>query len=118
MDIPPVVRRLIDDRLLGKLFILAVVASLAGFLCIQTLTSALRANGESGFPLDDAWIHLQFARNLHDFGSFSFYKNEMVTAGSTSPLFTLLLAAGFFVTSDGLLLSHVVGIFSLLAAGI
>ncbi|MBI4417573.1 MAG: tetratricopeptide repeat protein [Ignavibacteriales bacterium] len=67
------------------------------------------ANGGFGFPLDDPWIHLQFARNLADHGSFSYYKDEMPTSGSTAPLYTLMLTAGFLVTNHEILLSYVLG---------
>lgn len=86
-------------------------ALLAGItFCILTLWQAHRVNHGFAFPLDDPWIHLQFARNLHDYGAFSYYKNVMVTSGSTSPLYTFILAAGFFVTSDEMILSFVLGI--------
>ena len=86
-------------------------------MCFYTAWSAERTNGSMGFPLDDPWIHLQFARNLHDYGSFSYYKNDMVTSGSTSPLFTFMLAVGFFVTSREILLGYVLGVTCFLAAG-
>jgi tetratricopeptide (TPR) repeat protein len=79
---------------------------------------AYAVNGKYGFPLDDPWIHLQFARNLHDYGSFSYYKNEMTTSGSTSPLYTFLLAAGFFLTSNEMMLSYVLGVMFLLGAAV
>lgn len=82
------------------------------------LWSSLKANGAPGFPLDDPWIHLQFARNLREFGAFSYFRNEMVTAGSTSPLYTILLSLGFFFTSDEMLLSYVLGITFFAAAGL
>ena len=44
-----------------------------------------------GFPLDDAWIHLQFARNLATGHGFS-YNPGIPVAGSTAPLWTLVLA--------------------------
>jgi arabinofuranosyltransferase len=44
-----------------------------------------------GFPLDDAWIHLQFARNVADGHGFSFNPG-VPSSGSTAPLWTLLLA--------------------------
>ncbi len=43
-----------------------------------------------GFPLDDSWIHLQFARNLAEGHGFSFNPGVPV-AGSTAPLWTLVL---------------------------
>lgn len=42
------------------------------------------------FPLDDSWIHLEFARNLAAGQGLSFEPGELVT-GSTAPLWTLLL---------------------------
>ena len=48
--------------------------------------------GRGGVPLDDAWIHFQFARNLARGEGFAFNPGEP-TAGSTAPLWTLLLAA-------------------------
>jgi hypothetical protein len=47
--------------------------------------------GAPGFPLDDSWIHLQFARNLADGAGFS-YNPGVPVAGSTAPLWTLALA--------------------------
>jgi hypothetical protein len=44
-----------------------------------------------GFPLDDAWIHQTYARNLAETGHWEFNQGEK-SAGSTSPLWTLLLA--------------------------
>jgi hypothetical protein len=49
-----------------------------------------------GFPLDDAWIHLTYARNLYQYGEWSFIPGR-VSAGSTSPLWTLLLSPGFLL---------------------
>ncbi len=46
-----------------------------------------------GFPLDDAWIHQTYARNLADFREWSFIPGEP-SAGSTSPLWSFLLTPG------------------------
>jgi hypothetical protein len=81
------------------------------------LWSSVNANGGPGFPLDDPWIHLQFARTLREFGAFSYFRTEMVTAGSTSPLYTLLLALGFVFTSHEMALSYFLGITFLAVAG-
>jgi len=53
--------------------------------------TAARTQG-IGFPLDDAWIHQTYARNLADLGEWSFIPG-IPSAGSTSPLWSLLLAA-------------------------
>ena len=47
-----------------------------------------------GFPLDDTWIHLTYARNLAEHGEWAFRLGER-SAGSTSPLWTFLLSIGF-----------------------
>jgi arabinofuranosyltransferase len=47
--------------------------------------------GQGGVPLDDAWIHFQFARNLARGDGLSFNPGQP-TSGSTAPLWTLLLA--------------------------
>lgn len=84
---------------------------LAGLLMsVLTASFTYYTNGGFGFPLDDPWIHLQFAKNLHDYGSFSYFKNEIATSGSTAPLYTLILAAGFFVTNNEMVLSYALGV--------
>ena len=49
-----------------------------------------------GFPLDDTWIHLTYARNLAEHGEWAFRLGES-SAGSTSPLWTVLLSIGFLL---------------------
>lgn len=52
-----------------------------------------------GFPLDDSWIHLQFARNLAQGHGLSYNPGELVT-GSTAPLWTALLSLLFLLPGD------------------
>lgn len=52
-----------------------------------------------GFPLDDAWIHQTYARNLADLGEWSFVSG-VTSAGSTSPLWTVILTLFHLVTKD------------------
>lgn len=100
---PAMNKRLIFLVVLGATLLLCV------FLLWQTENTARLANGKHGFPLDDPWIHLQFARNLQQYGSFSYFRDQQVTAGSTSPLYTLLLAAGRNIVADEFRLSYVLG---------
>ncbi len=49
-----------------------------------------------GYPLDDAWIHQTYARNLTILGEWSFVPG-FPSGGSTSPLWTLLLSIGYLI---------------------
>ncbi len=49
-----------------------------------------------GFPLDDAWIHQTYARNLAERGEWAFRPGQP-SAGSTSPLWSAVLAIGFWL---------------------
>jgi hypothetical protein len=52
-------------------------------------------NGSTGFPLDDAWIHQTYGRNVARTGHWE-YVPGIPSAGSTAPLYTVLLAIGYF----------------------
>jgi len=47
-----------------------------------------------GFPLDDAWIHQTYARNFVENFRWE-YSSGVVSGGSTSPLWTILLMPGY-----------------------
>ena len=47
-----------------------------------------------GFPLDDAWIHQTYARNLALVGEWSFVPGHP-SAGSTAPLWSILISIGY-----------------------
>jgi hypothetical protein len=68
----------------------AALAALTVVLALVYL-AAERRIGPFGFPLDDAWIHAQFATNLAHGHGLAFNAGEPST-GSTSPLWTALLA--------------------------
>ncbi|GAB4527318.1 MAG: hypothetical protein Fur0018_12910 [Anaerolineales bacterium] len=67
--------------------ILAALA-VAGYLLAAHRTYRI------GFPLDDAWIHQTYARNLARHGEWAFVPGHP-SAGSTAPLWSFLLAAGY-----------------------
>ncbi|MCI0473320.1 MAG: hypothetical protein L0Y76_07045 [Ignavibacteria bacterium] len=94
----------------------------AGFLSlilsVVYIYSANSVNGGFGFPLDDPWIHLTFAKNLVDYHSFSYFRTEMATAGSTSPLYTLILAAGFLISRNEMILSYILGVAFLIMSSV
>lgn len=71
---------------------------LAGF----AIAEWRQTGGQPGAPLDDVYIHFQFARNLATGHGLAFNPDQP-TPGSTSPLWVLLLA-GFYWLSDMLFL--------------
>jgi hypothetical protein len=95
---------------------LLVVAAAAVPLTLYLLREHAIA-GTAGFPLDDSWIHLQFARNLVEGRGFAYNPGTPV-AGSTAPLWTLLLAAAVRVGGAGLWVAKVLGTACSLAAAL
>ncbi len=71
-------------------YVLPMVIALA---CVGLYVGVLLAGPGLGFPLDDAWIHLVYARNLARYGELAFQPGEPST-GATSLLWLVLLAAG------------------------
>ncbi|MCB8982768.1 MAG: hypothetical protein H6659_02990 [Ardenticatenaceae bacterium] len=71
------------------------------------------AQGGPGFPLDDGWIHQTYARSLARNGRWE-YTPGVVSAGSTAPLWTMLLALGYVLHLPYLLWAFVLGGLSLL----
>jgi hypothetical protein len=61
-----------------------------------------------GFPLDDAWIHQSYARNLVQRGEWAFLPGQP-SAGSTSPLWAVLIAIGHALGLDPRLWAYALG---------
>jgi hypothetical protein len=55
--------------------------------------------GHLGFPLDDAWIHQTYARNLAETGQLAYLPGQP-SAGSTSPAWSFLLSVGYLLGID------------------
>lgn len=90
----------------GSITAIAITA----VLCSLAYTMAeIFTLGEIGFPLDDTWIHLVFARNISQGSGFSFNPGDPVS-GSTAPLWTLLLAASQYLPGETLVWAKIWGI--------
>lgn len=95
---------------ISPVYLIIIILILPVVTSFVYLYYSYSSNGYFSFPLDDSWIHLTFAKNISEYFSFSYYKDELVTAGSTSPLYTLLLAVGFFVYKNEMILSYILGV--------
>jgi hypothetical protein len=61
-----------------------------------------------GFPLDDSWIHLTYARNMALNGEWAFQPG-VPSAGSTAPLWTALLSIGFLLNLAPYIWTYLLG---------
>lgn len=82
--------------------LLAVAGALA------YMASAHRAVGRAGLPLDDSWIHLEFARSLAAGSGLAFEEGHLVAA-STAPLWTAVLSLLAVLPGSAALWSQAVG---------
>jgi arabinofuranosyltransferase len=73
--------------------------------------------GVVGFPLDDSWIHLHFARNIAE-GLGFVYNPGRAVAGSTAPLWTLVLAAGAWVAGASVAMAKTIGVICAVTAAL
>ncbi|MBE7512712.1 MAG: hypothetical protein HS103_07840 [Anaerolineales bacterium] len=75
----------------STLTLLCLILAILG-MALYTLSAA--RTGGVGFPLDDSWIHQTYARHLAQTGTWAFTPG-IPSAGSTSPLYTVLLSLGY-----------------------
>jgi arabinofuranosyltransferase len=70
-----------------------------------------------GYPLDDAWIHQTYARNLVNYHEWSITPGSP-SAGSTAPLWSFLIAAGYALNIPHHVWTFTLGSLALLTIGI
>jgi hypothetical protein len=94
-------------------FTTPVVLILAASFAVLVFTATSAITYTIGFPLDDAWIHQTYARNLAQRGEWAFIPG-VPSGGSTSPMWTFLVAFGHLnlITPHGW--TYLVGLLSLL----
>ncbi|MBI3167972.1 MAG: hypothetical protein HYZ22_05805 [Chloroflexi bacterium] len=90
------------------LLILGGATLLTGIIYLLTSNLVYRI----GFPLDDSWIHLTFARNLAEHGEWSF-RPGAPSAGSTSPLWSALLSIGFLLNLEPYIWTYFLGLLTM-----
>jgi len=94
-----------------------LLAPAPGLLLAAYYEWSARTVSSSGFPLDDAWIHAQFARNLATGHGFS-YTGDRWVPGSTAPLWTFLLALGYAVLPNIVIVAKTLGLLLQAATGL
>jgi hypothetical protein len=89
-------------RYLPWLIPILALVSAAGYLAWAY------AHGLFGFPLDDAWIHQTYARNLAETGQLAYLPGQP-SAGSTSPAWSFLLSVGYLFGLDFRVWAYLLG---------
>lgn len=95
-----------------NVFLLSVVS-----LCIFFISEYIYTDEQFGVPLDDAYIHFQFSKNIAEGKGFSFNPNNP-TPGSTSPAWTLLLTLFYILYSNHLIIAKFLSALFYILAGI
>ncbi len=98
------------------------IATILGFIGLATFSIAVyltasRIAYRLGFPLDDAWIHQTYARNLGIQGDWAYLPGQP-SAGSTSPLWSGLLSIGYFLGSGPYIWTYLLGLVLLIVIAI
>lgn len=86
----------------------SLILLLAEILILGTFLITSQSTYRMGFPLDDAWIHQTYARNLAEAHQWA-YLPGVISGGSTSPFWTFLLSIGFFLHLSPLLWTDLIG---------
>ncbi len=86
-----------------SLFIWALFCVIAGATFLAyTLTSLSNGHGEFVMPLDDVYIHFQYARQMAMGQPYVYNPGLPATSGATSFLYPYILAVGYLIGFQGL----------------
>lgn len=94
---------------------LLLLGALAG-LSMATYAAYSNLGSGPGFPLDDAWIHMTYARNLAQHGEWAFIAGQPSSA-ATSVIWVLLLTPGAWLGLAPTLWAWLLGWLALWAVG-
>ncbi len=112
-------RRVLDNRSFQNAFVGALALLTGGVFLAANL---LYNDGQLSAPLDDAFIHLQYGRQIGEGQWFSYNDGDPVSTGASSFLYPLILGAGrglLGLDGTGLLaFAIVLGIFLLVATAV
>ena len=101
------------NTLRSKVLYILLLLTVSG-LAVGGYLLVAYGGGHMGYPLDDAWIHQTYARNLAQSGQLAYLPGEP-SAGSTSPAWSFLLSVSHMLGFDHRLWSYLLGTLSLAA---
>ena len=86
-----------------RFFAWIILCTVIGVLVIFYLSAGLRASSGQSLimPLDDAYIHFQYARQMALGQPFHYIAGDPATSGGTSLLYPILLAIGYRIGFQG-----------------
>ncbi|HZY44240.1 MAG TPA: hypothetical protein VFF70_05755, partial [Anaerolineae bacterium] len=76
-----------------------IIFLIIAFINVALYVGVSASRGHVGYPLDDAWIHQTYARNWAETGQLAYVIGQP-SAGSTSPLWTLLISLAYRLNID------------------
>ncbi len=88
----------------------------AGGIALLFLLHELIVAGKLGFPVDEAWVHLVYARNFFHHIAFEFNPGDRVP-GPAGPFWTVFLAFGGALFRDPILAAKLLGSIFLFLTG-
>jgi hypothetical protein len=98
-------RVLLDRRVIA-------VASVVGFAAAVTVLVFVvhdkSLDDEWSVPIDDSYIHFQYARSIAEGHPFSYHRGDPYTTGETSPAYALLLSVPYLLGLRGMQMVPVV----------
>lgn len=103
--------------LLAKCRVPCVIALLVLAVEVSFLVWAKVIAGELGYPLDDAWIHQVFARNLVGTGTLAFNPG-VPSSGVTSLAWSAIIAIGYLLEIEPRIWIFLVGIIAHWTSGL
>jgi len=78
---------------------LSISAIIAVLLACLVYLQTMSIWTYAGFPLDDSWIHIEYARSIYEGRPWE-YSPGCPSTGATSPLWAILLSPLFFLSSN------------------
>lgn len=98
-------------------YIVIAIFAICAALSLGSYLAAAEFVHRIGYPLDDAWIHQTYARNLGENFAWEFIPGQP-SAGSTAPAWTFILAIGYWLGLNSYFWTFILGWFVLFSLAV